>query len=93
VVAGLGQGLGFRAGVTSVAAHSPSDRRGEVTSSLFTILYVAISIPVISVGVAAQGWELVTATLALAAIVATLSGVALVILIRRAKPSTARRSQ
>jgi MFS family permease len=92
VVAGLGQGLGFRAGLTSVAAHSPSDRRGEVTSSLFTILYVAISIPVIGVGVAAQGLGLVPATLALAAIVATLSGVALVILIRRAKPSTARHS-
>ena len=88
VVAGLGQGLGFRAGLASVTAHSPSDRRGEVTSSLFTILYVAISIPVIGVGVAAQGFGLVPATLAFAAIVATLSGVALAILLRRAKPST-----
>jgi MFS family permease len=88
VVAGLGQGLGFRAGLASVSAHSPSDRRGEVTSSLFTILYVAISIPVIGVGVAAQGFGLVPATLAFAAIVATLSGVALAILLRRAKPST-----
>src|SRR5919112_2932189 len=83
MVAGLGQGLGFRAGLTSVAAHSPSDRRGEVTSSLFTILYVAISIPVVGVGVAAQGFGLVPATLAFAAIVATLSGVALAILLRR----------
>jgi MFS family permease len=88
VVAGLGQGLGFRAGLASVSAHSPSDRRGEVTSSLFAILYVAISIPVIGVGVAAQGFGLVPATLAFAAIVATLSGVALAILLRRAKPST-----
>jgi MFS family permease len=87
VVAGLGQGLGFRAGLASVTAHSPSDRRGEVTSSLFTILYVAISIPVIGVGVTAQGFELVPATVAFAAIVATLSGVALAILLRRAKPS------
>jgi MFS family permease len=87
VVAGLGQGLGFRAGLASVTAHSPSDRRGEVTSSLFTILYVAISLPVIGVGVTAQGFGLVPATVAFAAIVATLSGVALAILLKRAKPS------
>jgi MFS family permease len=93
VVAGFGQGLGFRAGLASVTTHSPSDRRGEVTSSLFTILYVAISIPVIGVGVAAQGFGLVPATLAFAAIVATLSGVALAILLRRAKPSTEHHSQ
>ncbi len=93
VVAGLGQGLGFRAGLASVTAQSPSDRRGEVTSSLFTLLYVAISIPVIGVGVAAQGFGLVPATLAFAAIVATLSGVALAILLRRVKPSTEHHSQ
>lgn len=93
VVAGFGQGLGFRAGLASVTTHSPSDRRGEVTSSLFTILYVAISIPVIGVGVAAQRFGLVPATLAFAAIVATLSGVALAILLRRAKPSTEHHSQ
>lgn len=50
VVAGFGQGLGFRAGLAAVTAASPADRRGEVASAFFTVLYVAISIPVIGVG-------------------------------------------
>ena len=35
VVAGLGQGLGFRAGLASVTAQSPSDRRGEVLEPVY----------------------------------------------------------
>ena len=87
VVAGFGQGLSFRAGLASVTDYSPSDRRGEVTSTLFTVLYVAISIPVIGIGVAGQFFGLVTAGLAFAAIVAVLSGISLAILLKRTKPS------
>lgn len=87
VVAGFGQGLSIRAGLASVTDHSPSDCRGEVTSSLFTVLYVAISIPVIGIGVTGQYLGLVPAGLAFAAIVATLSAIALTILLKRKKPS------
>ena len=86
VIAGLGQGLSFRAGLASVTAQSPSDRRGEVTSSLFIVLYVAISIPVIGIGIAARFFGLVSAGLVFAGVVAVLSGISLVTLLVRAKP-------
>lgn len=53
VVAGLGQGLSFRAGLAAVNAKSPPGQRGEIASSFYMVLYVAISVPVIGVGVAA----------------------------------------
>lgn len=53
LTAGTGQGLSFRAGVTAVSEHSPAGRRAEVTSALFVVLYVAISIPVVGVGLMA----------------------------------------
>ncbi|HZC72585.1 MAG TPA: MFS transporter [Jatrophihabitans sp.] len=54
VVAGLGQGLGFRAGMAAVNAATPADRRASVTSVLFAVLYVGISLPVVGIGVAAD---------------------------------------
>lgn len=53
LAAGAGQGLSFRAGVTEVSGHSPPERRAEITSALFVVLYVAISIPVVGVGIMA----------------------------------------
>lgn len=53
VVAGFGQGMSFRAGMTAVTQASPEDQRGEVISTFFVVLYVPISIPVIGVGVMA----------------------------------------
>ncbi|MET8179281.1 MFS transporter [Streptomyces sp. NPDC005336] len=50
VVAGAGQGLSFHAAVAVVTRRSPADRRAEVTSALFVLMYLAISIPVIGVG-------------------------------------------
>jgi MFS family permease len=47
VVAALGQGLSFRAGLTAVNDASPPERRAEVASSFFVIAYVAISVPVV----------------------------------------------
>ncbi|MBD3002906.1 MFS transporter [Streptomyces sp. 5-10] len=50
VVAGTGQGLSFHAAVRVVTERSPADHRAEVTSALFVLMYLAISIPVIGVG-------------------------------------------
>ncbi|MBL1097473.1 MFS transporter [Streptomyces coffeae] len=50
VVAGTGQGLSFHAAVRAVTRRSPAARRAEVTSALFVLMYLAISIPVIGVG-------------------------------------------
>lgn len=84
VVAGLGQGLSFRAGLGAVQAASPPERRGEVASSFFVALYVAISIPVTGIGVMAELTSLATAGVAFACVVAAISAAALWSLARRA---------
>jgi len=83
VVAGLGQGASFRAGLQAVTGAAPADRRSEVSSSYFIVLYVAISIPVIGVGAGAQVFGLVPTAVAFAGIVALLALGAFVSLLRR----------
>lgn len=83
VTAGLGQGVSFRAGLGAVNAGSPPERRGEVASSFFVVLYVAISIPVVGIGVAADAFGLRPAGVAFSAIVAGLALAALASLWRR----------
>ncbi|TWP35005.1 MFS transporter [Leekyejoonella antrihumi] len=82
IVAGFGQGMSFRAGLGSVAAATPADQRGEVTSTFFVMLYVGISVPVIGDGALASAFGLVSAGIVFAAVVALLAAVALV-LVRR----------
>jgi MFS family permease len=77
VVAGFGQGLGFRAGLSGINDAAPEERRAEVASSFFVVAYVAISIPVIGEGLLAQATTLRTAGLVFAAVVALLAAVAL----------------
>ena len=83
LIAGVGQGLSFRAGLTGVNAAAPPDERAEVASSFFVVAYVAISVPVIGVGVLAEAAGLRTAGLVFAAVVAALAAVALALLARR----------
>ncbi len=82
VVAGLGQGASFRAGLSGVAGATPEDRRSQVTSTLFTALYVGISLPVVGVGALAAATSLIAAGLIFSVIVAAL-GVVAVLLLRR----------
>lgn len=85
VVSGLGQGMSFRAGLSAVTDDSPKERRGEVTSSLFVILYVAISIPVVCVGAGAQRFGLVPTGVTFALLVGALTALALLILLVRTR--------
>jgi predicted MFS family arabinose efflux permease len=80
VVAGLGHGLAFRAGLTAVNTSAPAERRAAVASSFFVVMYVAISLPVIGVGVLAQATGLRTAGLTFATVVAAVAVVVLVLL-------------
>ena len=80
VTAGFGQGLSFRAGLAAVNERSPAAERGGVASSFFAVMYVAISLPVIGVGVLAQAVGLRAAGLTFAALVAGLSAVVLILL-------------
>ena len=45
MIAGFGQGLSFRAGLTALTAGSPVEQRGQVASSYFVVAYLSISIP------------------------------------------------
>jgi sugar phosphate permease len=82
IIAGLGQGLSFRAGLGAVTGAAPQGKRGEITSSYFVMLYIGISIPVIGEGAAATAFGLITAGMVFAALVAILAAVALVLLVR-----------
>lgn len=82
MVAGLGQGLSFRAALGSVSAASPEDVRGAVTSTFFVALYIGIAIPVIGEGALAGAFGLVTAGLIFAGLVTALAAVVLVLLVR-----------
>ncbi|OZD14216.1 MFS transporter [Rhodococcus sp. 06-156-3C] len=83
VVCGIGQGITFSKGLASVTEELPPDRRAEVTSTLFVVLYIAISVPVIGAGAAATAWGLVTAGVVFSAAVAALAVVSLILLFGR----------
>ena len=88
VVAGIGQGISFSRGLAAVAERTPADRRAEISSSYFVIAYVAISLPVVGVGLAGQRWGLQTAGETFAVAVAILSAICLVaILVEEARES------
>lgn len=83
MIAGLGQGISFRAGLGMIAAASPPDQRAAVTSTFFFVAYVAISIPVVGTGLVARSIDLATTGIGFAGCVALLSVAALVLLRRR----------
>ena len=83
VVSGAGQGLSFRAGLSSVNQKTAAQERGEVTSSFFTIAYIALSIPVIGVGILAESTNIQIAGMTFTAIIGILAVIALLYLTRR----------
>jgi MFS family permease len=90
VVAGVGQGISFCRGLAAVAELAPADRRAEVSSSYFVVAYVAISLPVVGEGLAAQHWGLRTAGVSFAVAIAILSTICLAAILReesRSRPA------
>jgi MFS family permease len=73
MVAGTGQGISFSRGLAAVAEGTPTQRRAEVSSTYFVVAYVAISLPVVSLGFAAQRWGLKTSGVSFAVIIAVLA--------------------
>nr|WP_250535789.1 MFS transporter [Caballeronia sp. AZ10_KS36] len=68
MLCGLGQGISFRAALGELSNRSPAERKAEVTAAFFVVLYVAISLPVIAIGVAVQRIGITPATITFAAI-------------------------
>lgn len=88
LVAGVGHGMTFSRGLAAVVERTPAARRAEVSSTYFVVAYVAISLPVVGEGLAAQAWGLRTAGVSFAVAVAILAGVCLAaILAREARES------
>ncbi|MFJ4923752.1 MFS transporter [Streptomyces sp. NPDC088725] len=50
VCGGLGQGLAFRAAISSIGAAAPPEQRGGTISTFFVVAYIGISVPVVGVG-------------------------------------------
>lgn len=83
VIAGVGQGMSFSRGLAAVAERTPPERRAEVNSTYFVVAYVAISLPVIGEGLAAQAVGLQTAGVGFAIAVAALATVCLIAILLR----------
>ena len=78
VVAGLGQGFSVGAGLAMLNAGTPAGRRGEVSSSYFVLLYLALSIPIVGMGLVTQLTGLREAGLIFTAFVAVLAAACLI---------------
>jgi MFS family permease len=82
VIAGFGQGMAIAAALASVNEAAPPEHRAAVASSFFVICYVAISIPVIGVGLLADRTDLVTAGTVFTAVDAVLAALAIAGILR-----------
>jgi hypothetical protein len=89
IVAGLMQGLAFRAALFTVNAAAPPENRAEVASSFFVVAYIGLSVPVVGVGLLADLTDLRTAGLTFTVVVAIASAVALALLGRERDPRPA----
>jgi MFS family permease len=88
VVAGVGQGISFSRGLAAIAERAPADRRAEVSSTYFVVAYVAIALPVVGEGLAAQHWGLRTAGVSFAIAIGVLSVICLaMILVQERRPA------
>ena len=88
LVAGVGQGMSFGRGLAAVAERTPPDRRAEVSSTYFVVAYIAISLPVIGEGLAAQHWGLQTSGITFAIIVAILAALCFVAVVFEERRAT-----
>ncbi|MBA4022933.1 MAG: MFS transporter [Gordonia sp.] len=85
VIAGASQGLLFSKGIAAIAARVEPHRKADATSAYFVVAYLAISVPIIAVGFAAEAWTLTTAGVAFSGVIAALAAGALVALLTRSK--------
>ena len=84
---GFGQGLAFRAALTSVSTVAPAEHRGATVSAFFVVAYVGISLPVVGVGALSLALGLRGAGLVFAGCVILLSSGVGVFLLSRPLPA------
>ncbi|WP_210725936.1 MFS transporter [Modicisalibacter radicis] len=90
IASGLGQGAIFAASIVAVTAASPAGKRAEITSLLFVVVYLAVAVPVLGLGIAIEYIGLRAAGITFSVLVMLLSIAAVAVLkMRRIKPSVA----
>jgi len=85
VVAGAGQGLSFASGLGALLGAAPPADRARTSSAFFVVAYVAISVPVVGIGVLAQLTTLRTSGLVFVAVIGVLA-LAVLALLRPGRP-------
>lgn len=89
-IAGAGQGLTFLAGITDVTAVAPPDRRADILSSFYVIVYLGVGLPVTGVGFLATATGLLHAVQYFALAVAAGCLALTAALARRSRPRAPR---
>ena len=79
VVAGFGFGTAFLGVMQSLTPTAPPDERGALFSAVFTVSYLAFSVPAVILGLVVPAVGLLPATVGYAALVVLLSAVAVVL--------------
>ena len=88
-VAGFGTGLSLRAGLATVNSRSPAARRAEVASSFFVVSYIAVSLPIVGIGIAVQAAGLRAAGIVFTGLVGALALSVMISLVRHPATSSA----
>jgi len=73
LLAGAGQGIAFSASVAAVERVSPIERRAELLSALYVILYIGVGAPIVGVGFLAGASSLLTSIVTFAALIGALA--------------------
>ena len=83
IISGVGQGISFSRGLAAVVESTPAGRRAEVSSTYFVIAYIAVAVPVIGAGFAAQAWGLRTSGIVFSVAMGMLAAASLAAILRR----------
>jgi len=72
VIGGLGIGLAFMGSLAAINQVAPPKQRAALVSAFFVAAYIGVSVPVVGVGLLAQGTNLLVASICLTAVIALL---------------------
>jgi MFS family permease len=84
-IEGAAQGLAMGAGLAAINEET-RERRGEVGSTYFVMLYAALAFPVIGVGVLAAAWNLQAAALVFCGVVAVTVAATIAVSVAATRP-------
>ena len=85
VISGASQGVLFSKGIAVITSRVEPERKADATSAYFVVAYLAISVPIIADGVAAQAWTLTTAGVVFASVITVMAMGGLVALLMRSR--------